>query len=473
MVRSVLVPVFVVLIYISGCMVGPEYKRPSTAADTDDKFVNALDISSIKCKPAQTTSRWWDNFADEPTAKLVNTAIKNNQDNKAAAARYMQAKALYKSASGATLPQFDYSFNRQRNKTALDLPNGLTNFTTTTYTQQVSVAYVFDIFGKLKKTQRAAWDELLSSDFAKDALVRAVIADVVIARTNIGNIKRQLDISKFNTKGWQRTHQIIERRYRQGLVSPLDVRLARENLEASLANETEYEELLKEEQLRLDVLLGLRPGTSSELPELNRPLPRLEDSPSSLPAKLLDRRPDLRSLEFQLAAATESVGVNVARLYPDLTLTASTGFRSSNFDDLIKKDFEIYSLILDSLQPIYRGGQLKADIEYSEARVEELAAQYAGKVLEAIREVESALVREKILRERLQALDRRLKEAKASEKLARDRYLRGLEKLVTVLETERRKRVAELDISITNAAIWRTRVELYLALGGDWGDYPS
>lgn len=452
---------------LGGCMVGPDYKRPETAAVCVDEFVNSpyvVDVNDIT-----EPGRWWTNFADDATISLVETAIQNNQDIRVAAARVLQARGTYKAASGQQLPQFDYGFSRMRAKSSIDLPGGLQQNLSTTYDNAVSVSYVVDVFGKLKRTERSAWDEVLASENAKLSVIQTVIADVVKARTNIGNIEDQLEISRGNTKSWNKTLTTIERRYKRGLLTALDVRLARENYAASLASEKEFEQLLHLEQHRLDVLLGVAPGTMSRtLPRLRADMPLFDEMPKSVPAAILERRPDLRRAESQLAAATELIGVNKANMLPDLSITAGYGFRSSNFDDLLLDDYEVYNLLLNAAQPIFRGGQLEAQVEISEARASELAAEYAGSVLNAMREVEDALVKEKLLRERLDSLRERLKEAKAGEKLARDRYFRGLEKLVTVLEIERRKRTAELDVTTTIANIWQVRVDLYLALGGDW-----
>ncbi len=449
-------------IFLAGCVVGPEYKRPEGLVNTDAKFINSN--SQSKKNVDYVPDRWWVNFADDTTERLVDIALKNNQNLKASAARVLQAKARYKFVSGAKLGRIDYNFNANRAKQTPDAIASAQN----SYTHYLSASYVVDIFGKLERSNRAAWDDILSAEYSRKALVQGLIAEVVSTRVAIAYISKQLQISKDNTKSWEKTLKVIERRYSNGLTSSLDLRLARENLAASKAQEKVYEEFLNETIYKLDVLLGHNGLAPKELPKLDTPLPIFDSVATSIPAKLLDRRPDLMAMEMKLSAATERVGVSVASLYPDLTLTGTYGYSSGSFDKLTRPGFDIYSLVGGAVMPLFRGGQLKAQVELSEAIVQEMTANYASAVLNAVREVESALMRERVLREKLVDLNKSLLESQASEKLATSRYLKGLESIVTVLDAQRRKRVSQLEVTKTLAQIWQARIDLYLALGGDW-----
>jgi multidrug efflux system outer membrane protein len=187
-----------------------------------------------------------------------------------------------------------------------------------------------------------------------------------------------------------------------------------------------------------------------------------------LPIDLLDRRPDLRQAEMQLAASTYGIGVALADLYPSLTLTGSAGTTSSTIGDLTNIDGLVYNAIASIVGPLFTGGARKADVAAARARAEGASAAYAGTVLTALREVEDALVNDGANQERLQYTQRRLSEARSADQLARERYQRGVQGLLTVLETERRLRSAEEAMITTKADLWNTRIDLFLALGGDW-----
>ncbi len=132
----------------------------------------------------------------------------------------------------------------------------------------------------------------------------------------------------------------------------------------------------------------------------------------------------------------------------------------------------MYAAIMSLAQPIFRGGQIRAQIEAAEARYAELAANYAGIVLTAMREVEDALISEQMLQTQLKHARVQFREAAAAESLSKQRYERGVEGILTVLESERRRRTSEQEVIILKGQIWSNRVNLFLALGGDW-DYQE
>ena len=195
--------------------------------------------------------------------------------------------------------------------------------------------------------------------------------------------------------------------------------------------------------------------------------------PLGLPADLLDRRPDLRQQEMLLAAATSRVGVAMANLFPNLTLSGSLGSNSDSLSDVLSSETFIFNAISNLVAPIFNAGQRRADVEAARARADQAAATYAGAILQALREVEDALVRDNAARERLSHLEKRVEEARAAKEIAEERYRRGVLPLLQVLETERRQRQAENALVTAQGETWSTRVDLFLALGGDWVDSDS
>jgi len=450
-----------------GCTVGPDYERPGTAADDIEAFVNVPDDPGL----ATDIDPWWTHFGDQLTTTLVRQALKNNNSLKAAAANVLKSKALLEKSHGARLPSISASGSRTKAKTSIELiPDQPTVSHSTAYAADVSVSYIVDFFGKLKRTEQAALADYLAVEATRQALTHSIISQVVKARVQIAKLQRLLNIAKDNTQNWENSLKIIQRRYSSGLVGPLDVHLAKQNLASARALQPQLEQSLLLAQHSLDVLLGQRPATSEPLPETLPELPELTAVPTGLPAALLDRRPDLRSTELQLAAATERIGVSIAALYPDLTLTASGGFRSSELSNLTAGNTDVYSAIIALSSPIWQGGQLRAQVDYSKAATKQAAANYAGAVLVALREVEDALVKQQKLQLRYEQLKTSLQEAIRAEKLAQQRYLKGVEKFLIVLDTERRRRTAENLVVETAAQMFDARIDLFLALGGDWED---
>ena len=461
----------VVPVFLGGCMLGPDYERPETPAGVAEGYANQSELWTIEPNTLSAIGPWWERFNDPVTTTLVEQALSENYSLKAAAARVRAAEAVLGQTVGSRMPQVSYQLTRDRSKRLYASPlGGQESLVTTTWNHGINVGYALDLFGRLRRSEEAAERNVLASEANRRALVHVVIAETVRVRVRIATLERQLAIARADTASWRKTVDLVERRYRQGLVDALDLRLAKENLAATEVTDNEVSQLLQLAKHGLDVLLGQAPGRTGSLGDTLAELPSFEPIPVGLPAQLLDRRPDLMRAEMELASATSVVGVRIAQLFPDLTLSANYGFTADHFSDLLLKEGEVYAAVVQLAQPLFRGGQLLAQVDESKAMVEAAAAAYANVVLTAMREVEDALVTERSLRERVTLLQRRLEEAQAAESLARSRYDQGLRTLLAVLETERRRRIAEYTLAATKGQLWSNRVDLFLALGGDWTD---
>jgi len=291
---------------------------------------------------------------------------------------------------------------------------------------------------------------------------------VIKARIDIAILQQRLSIQRRSTKTQKQTLEIVEQRYRQGLAGPADVRAARQNLAAARAAEPVIELSLATAYHTLDVLLARRPGTSAPLPPMLQEPEKLEPVPVGLPAALLDRRPDIKAAEFNLRAINERLGAGIAQLFPDLTLTGIWGRSGDRWRDIWKKETEIYSAVTSLAQPVFKGGQLQAGIDAAKAQYEQAAQAYAATVLKALREVEDALVAEQMLQRQIGEAQTGLNEAIAAEKLSFERYKNGVGSVLTVLEAQQRITAAENQLVLLKGNLLTARVNLFLALGGDW-----
>jgi multidrug efflux system outer membrane protein len=455
----------------AGCTLGPEPERPTTAADVGDTYVFA---PATGAEPLPEVTPWWREFGDQATTELVELALAHNTDLQVAAARVMEAEANLSRAGGARLPQAGYGAAASKQRNSFVLPNiGRQTIDSTTYSYNFNVSWQADLFGRLKRTQQSAWANMLGEEAAREAVVHSIVAAVVRARVLVATTAWALDINKQITASWESTTRTVDRRYRAGIAGAVELHLARENLASARASEAVIEGQLQQARLALDVLVGRRPG-SAEMPPATMPqLPSLDPVPLGLPAALLDRRPDLRRAEMQLSAATYGVGAAIANLYPDLSLTGSVGESADSINQLDLTNF-VYNIVANLTGPLFSGGQRRGDVDAARARAEQAAAAYAGAVLNALREVEDALVLGESTVQNFNLTTDRVAEARAADSLAKQRYQRGVETLLTVLETERRLRLAEQAIVNSTLSVWNARIDLFLALGGDWGtDLPN
>ncbi len=460
------------LFLLAGCTVGPGYERPRTEAADATAFVHAPEEEATL--DPESVEPWWRSFGDSTTSELVETALAANTDLRQAAARVLEARAGVRRAGSGRFPDVSAGLNGSRQQSSFVLPGlGRVSPESTTYAVDVTVAYQADLFGGLRRGRQAAWAQLLAEEAARETVAHSVVAEVVRARVRLSTLDRATQIARAVRASWAETLEKTEARYKSGLTSTLELRLSRENLAAAESAVLGVEESLAQARLGLDVLLGRRPGADEVEATGLDPLPDLDPIPLGLPADLLERRPDVRSAEMRLAASTAQVGVALADLFPGLTLNAAPGTRSDTLSSVLSSESFVYSVVASLVGPIFDGGRRKAGVEAARANAEAAAAAYAGTVLVALREVESALLREATLRAQLVFLETRLEEARGADKIARDRYERGVLRLLDVLETERRLRAAEEALLGARSDLWNVRIDLHLALGGDWGVVPD
>ena len=464
MIRSTLLPILAACLVATGCSVTPPPAPEPPAAP--ERWV--ADAGSAAGPPA---GDWWASFGDPELGRLIDAALAANNDLAAAAARVDAAAAEARIAGAALAPQVAASLDGARSKRnfiGFPIPGSagsVLSTTTTSWTGGVNISWEADLWGRLRAGEAAAAAGLQAAT-AELAAARLSLAGQT-AKAWFGLVEATLQAELARTTAASRglTREQIERRYAAGLRGPLDLRLARSSESAAQALVAQRQRQRDAAARRLDLLLSRYPDGATATPEAALPdLP--PPAPAGLPSELVGRRPDLVALERRLAAAGFRVSQARAALYPTLRLTGSAGASSDELDDLLDSNFSVWALAGSLLQPIFQGGRLRAGVDLGEARYREAASLYAQTVLRAFSEVESALTAERLLRRQADALEVAASEAAAAERLAQDRYARGVGDYLAVLAAQ----VQALDASSQRLAAGRalldTRVDLHLALGG-------
>jgi multidrug efflux system outer membrane protein len=263
---------------------------------------------------------------------------------------------------------------------------------------------------------------------------------------------------------------VVENRYSRGLTSVLDVRQARRLLAQTEAALPPLRQELGTTQQRLAVLLGRYPETRRPKGHPEDYFQQLAQVPPGLPSDLLKRRPDIRSLEAALTSLNARVGVAQASRFPRISLTGSYGYSSEELNELFDPTSELRRIGLGIVQPLFDGGRLKADLKAAEARYQQGLAEYARGLLTAFSEVERALLTRKEQLERREKLLEFLAEARATQQVAQNRYLKGLINYINVLDAQQARFLAEQNVVAVDLALLVNRVNLFRALGGGWGD---
>lgn len=412
-----------------------------------------------------TAASWLTQFDDPVLHALVAEALGRNFDLDAAHARVLAAQARARQAGAARLPEIGagFSASRAKNRTVGVIPNH-SGTISNRFGLDANISWEADLWGRLGNTAKAAAEESEASRADYRATRLALAGNVARAWFESIEAGQQLRLSNKTVTSYQNSLKTTEQRYRLGIGSALDTRLARENLATALA-QREIRARNRDAAVRsLEILLGRYPAGTLNIHE---DLPGLQkEIPAGLPSELLDRRPDIIGASARLSAKGHQLLAARTNRLPSLGLTASAGTASDQLRDLTDWDTLAWTLAGNLLQPIWRGGELRAQVSLAGALEQEAWAQYTAVVLQAFREVESTLTAENLLARQEAALRTAEEEATAASALALDRYRQGLSDIVTLLSTQRREFTAKSSLIAITKQRLQTRVDLHLALGG-------
>jgi len=317
----------------------------------------------------------------------------------------------------------------------------------------------------------------VSSEQDRRAVAQGLIAEVVRTWLQIRELQMQVALTERTVANFQSNLVTVHERYRRGLVSPLDVHLASQNLAAARSAGPLYRQNLAVARRRLEILAGRYPAGNIQASDLESgdgtlaaqlmpdPLPPV---PAGLPGELLERRPDLMAAELSLHSSVARIGEAKAALYPRISITGEAGSKTNELSNLFTNPTEVWSLAGNLFMPLINRGATQAQIKAAEARAQQATAQYRTTVLQAFSEVENALDQDYHQRNQETYLTDSVEQAQRSVNLAEERYRRGLDNLIITLESQRRLYNAESQLLATQRARRTARVNLIQALGGPW-----
>jgi len=454
-----------------GCIkMGPDFKRPATRVKEPESFQYAPE----RAAPAEPEDRWWEVFGDPVLNRLVEEVLKHNLDIQQASSRILELKYQVVQARADRFPTLSFKADgqRQHQPTANVGPGTAIGGTTDSYNFSLPASFELDLWGKFARAEEASRADLLRGEEARRTVAQSVVAEAVTLYLKIESLERRIQISEQSLENYRESVTFVERRYKRGLTSILDLRQARRTLAQAQATLPLLMQELGATQQALAVLLGRYPETRPPRRQPEDYYKKLEPVPPGLPSELLMRRPDIRAAEAQLRALNALVGASKASRFPSISLTGSYGYSSSALGSLFQPD-TAWSLAAGIFQPLFDAGRLKAGQRAAEARYAQGVAEYTKTVLGAFSEVEKALLTRKEQVERREEILSFLMEARATQRVAEARYVRGLVDYLTVLNAQQTRFKAEDDLVLVDFAILSNRVTLHRALGGGWAELPS
>lgn len=466
---------------LAACAVGPNYRRPDAPA-VDRYTRQPLPAATVSADSAggdaqrflagqNVPARWWTTFGNDELNARVRAALEHSPSIASAQAALRQAQEDASAARGGLFPSLDANAGATRSKSSNAQFGGAGGFRSgpfTVYNADVSVGYVFDIFGGVRRGIEA---QSALADYQRaqlDATYLTLAANVVMASLQEASLREQLGANQQIADFQRKELDIAQKQQRIGAKSLSDTLAVRSQLALTEATLPPLRKQLAATQNQLATYLGVTPAQLSLQPLALDALTLPRDIPVSLPSNLVAQRPDIRAASALLHSATAQVGVATAAMLPQITLSGSGGSQALHAGDLFSAGTGAWSIGLGLLQPLFHGGELLHKRRAARAGMDKAIADWRQTVLTAFQNVADAL----------QALDgdaQGLAAQSAAERaaaqrldLTRTQFRVGAIDYLHLLDAERTYQQARIALIQAHAARLADTAALYAALGGGW-----
>jgi len=459
----------------------PEFKQPAvetpTAFRESQTPANEVEgVDGARWKPAQPAEaqprgQWWLAFNDPSLTALIDEATANNANLSVAAARVKQARAIAGIAAADRVPQIGVGIGAQRARpSALEsgLPQGTPMQPATSYNAQLTASYEVDLFGRVAAGVSAARSDAATSEANYRSVLLALQADVAQTYFRLRALDAELDTVARTVQLREESVKVNQRRFDLGDIGEFDLSRARTELSTARAEAIGLQRQRATAEHALAVLLG-KPASNyvaGRSPLLDATA--LPTIPAGLPSSLLERRPDIVAAQRAMEASNARIGVARGAMFPALTISAAGGGVGGAFSDVFRWSSRSWVLGLLTSMPIIDGGRNRANVERSEAVLEESVGTYRQSVLSAFAEVEDNLAGLRILSGQAGEIDSALVSARRSADLAQKLYDAGRSSYLELLDAQRNLAAVERTAVQLRGNRAVTTVALIRALGGGW-----
>ncbi len=446
-----------IIFILSGCSLHSSM-LPESRIDIPPSYSNA------DTTPSPSTGRWWEQFNDNELNRLVEQALAHNLDIAQSYERLQQSLALVRAtnASGGPVLNIEGSAGRAQQ------PGTFGTITGDTYSLSAAASYEIDLFGKLKsRTEAARYDALASGQDLRSLYISisARLADLYYLAVEQN---AQLELSEQTILSFEDTLARVNRRYRAGLVPAIDIYQSRQNLAAARAQKPLFESGLATTLNSIAVLTGKFPTG-----KLNISTSELTEAPvfsTGIPSEVLAARPDVQAAFLRLEAKDKRVAAAIADRFPSFNLVGTYGGASENVRSVLDSPNIFWNILLQASQPVFDAGRRKAEEDRAKSAFREQLASYHKTVLNAFKDVEDALVKDKSSEQRIRMLGETVSASENSLRLAIDRYMQGLTDYMPVLSDQVRHYTANSSLLAARRQLISDRIQLARALGGEWTD---
>ena len=448
---------------LAACTVGPDYQRPMVDAPANFRGAETPpDVASLG------ELDWWQLFPDETLQALIRTALAENYDLRVAAARILDARAQVTIARSFQFPEVAGSGSAEYSRVEGKL-SSIQSRSIFAPAGGLDFFWEIDLWGRYRRATEAARADLLGTEWARRFVITTLVSDVGTGYFQLLSLDQELEISRRTLAAREDSLRLVIRREQGGVAGMMDVRQAETLVAGAAQTIPDTQRRIEQTENVISILLGRPPGPVPR----GRPLGAqiaLRPLPAGFPSSLLERRPDVRTAEEQLAAATARIGVAKSDFFPRVFLTGAAGVGGITVNGQTFGPQGLFAVGPSFTVPIFNSGRVGAGVDSAGAVAQGAMLQYQQVVLGAFRDVSDALVEYRKRQEARVQQEVLTTAARDATRLANIRYTGGVTPYLEVLDSDRQLFEAELGLVGNQRDELLAVVRLYKALGGGWKD---
>ncbi len=453
---------------LSACSLTPRYERPAPPIPASWPVGDPYLRQSEAALPAIS---YRDIFRDPRLQRIVEQALVNNRDLRAAAANIAAAREQFRIQRAEILPGVDatgsYTESDRGNGAGTGIGNAASGRQTQYRLQLGITSFELDLFGRIRALTEAEQNRYFATESGARATRLALVGDIASAWATYGADRELLAIAEQTVVSAERTVRLTRARLSGGIAPRTDLRQAEQTLEQARLDAAQARTSLAQDVNLLQLLVGA-PVDPALLPtSLADVEPGIGELPAGLDSSILLRRPDVVQAEYQLRAANAQIGAARAALFPRISLTGALGLASTTLGSLFSGDAFNWSVGPGVSYSIFQGGAARANVRLTQAQRDLAVAQYERAIQTAFREVSDALAVRGTTGEQLRAQRAFTAAAQDNYTLSEARFRGGIDPFLQTLIAQRSLYGAQRQLVATRLSRVQTLVQVYRTLGGD------